>query len=205
VASAVAAAADGRHAFVLVMRAEGGPFEISRVGGWAYLDLVRGRVVSTEPLPDSGDLEWRSVAINPEDGGRAAVFGTDGVLVLDLESGRPVRTPVAAHDSDILYGRYSDDGSRIVASSDDGRVSIWDGDDGRLIDIATVDPGYAVSPMLMSDGVTMLAANDGGFYRWDTRIGPALEAACRAAGRSMTETEWSTHVGEDVPYRATCG
>jgi DNA-binding SARP family transcriptional activator/WD40 repeat protein len=205
VASAVAAAAEGRHALVLVMRAEGGPFEISRVEAWAYLDLVKGRVVSTEPLPDSGDLEWRSVAIDPGDAGRAAVFGTDGVLVLDLESGQPVRTPVAAHDSDILYGRYSNDGSRIVASGDDGRVSIWNGDDGRLLDIATVDPGYAVSPMFMSDGVTLLAANGDGFYRWDTRIGPALEAACRAAGRSMTETEWNTHVGEDVPYRATCG
>ena len=58
---------------------------------------------------------------------------------------------------------------------------------------------------MLPDGVTMLATNSEGFYRWDTRIGPALDAACEAAGRSMTALEWRTHVGEDAPYRATCG
>jgi DNA-binding SARP family transcriptional activator/WD40 repeat protein len=205
VATAVATAADGRHAFVLVSRSSDGPFEIGRVDTWALVDVVEGRTVSTGPLPDPGDQDWWSADVDPRDPGRAAVFGTAGVTVLDLESGRMVRSPVAAHDGYTQYGGYTEDGSRILAGGDDGRVSLWDGDDGRLLDIATVDPDTPVAPSLLPDGVTLLAATGDGFYRWDTRIGPALEAACRAAGRSMTETEWRTHVGEDVPYRATCG
>ena len=57
---------------------------------------------------------------------------------------------------------------------------------------------------MLPDDVTLLAATGDGFYRWDTRIGPAVAAACEAAGRSMTALEWRTHVGEDVPFRATC-
>ena len=83
-------------------------------------------------------------------------------------------------------------------------MSLWDGKDGRLLDIATVEPDTPVAPMMLSDGVTLLAATGDGFYRWDTRIGPALDAACKAAGRSMTALEWRTHVGEDVPHRDTC-
>ncbi|HET6560404.1 MAG TPA: BTAD domain-containing putative transcriptional regulator [Marmoricola sp.] len=205
VAAAVTVAADGRHAFVLVQRASDGPYETGRVETWSWVDLVDGRIDRTGALPDPGDLWWWSADLDPSDPGRAAVFGTDGVLVLDLATGRPVRSPVAVHDGGTKYGGYTDDGSRIVAGGEDGRVSLWDGEDGRLLDIATVDPGAIVAPTMLPDGVTMLATNGKGFYRWDTRIGPALEAACRAAGRSMTEVEWRTHVGEDVPYRATCG
>lgn len=205
VAAAVDVAADGRHAFVLVGRASDGPYESGRVETWSLADLVDGRIDRTGSLPDPGDLWWWSAELDPSDPGRAAVFGTDGVLVLDLATGRPVRSPVAVHDGGTKYGGYTDDGSRIVGGGEDGRVSVWDGEDGRLLDIATVDRDKPVAPTMLADGVTLLAATGDGFYRWDTRIGPALDAACRAAGRSMTELEWRTHVGEDLPYRTTCG
>ena len=49
VAAAVAVAADGRHAFVLVGRASDGPYEIGPVDTWAWVDLVDGRTVRTGP------------------------------------------------------------------------------------------------------------------------------------------------------------
>ena len=32
-----------------------------------------------------------------------------------------------------------------------------------------------------------------------------IDLACARAGRSLTPAEWSRLVGDDVPYRATCG
>jgi DNA-binding SARP family transcriptional activator/WD40 repeat protein len=205
VATHVATSADGDHAFVLVTPSLGRVEAFGRVDTWAWLDVVQGTVVRTGKLPDPGDFDWAGADVDPSGRDQVVLLGSLGILVLDIESGRTVNAPVAPHTSPIFSGGYSSDGSRIVAGGEDGRVSVWDGADGSLLDVAMVDPGNAVSPMLMPDGVTLLAANGDGFYRWDTRIGPALEAACRAAGRSMTETEWNTHVGEDVPYRATCG
>ena len=140
VAAAVAVAADGRHAFVLVGRASDGPYEIGRVETWAGSTWSTGAPFAPGCCPTLGISGGGRPTSTPAIPGRAAVFGTDGVLVLDLVTGRPVRSPVAVHDGSTTYGSYTEDGSRIVAGGEDGRVSLWDGKDGRLLDIATVEP-----------------------------------------------------------------
>lgn len=202
-ATDVSAAGDGTWALALTTRVSGRPNEIGRVDSWARIDLEDG-AVRTGRLPDLRDQDWLGVDLDPDDPTRAAVLGTRGVLVLDLDTGEPVGWIVAAHTDGIVLGGYTEDGSRIVVGGDDGRVSVWDGEDGRLLDVAVVDLDESVAPVMLRDGVTVVAATRHGTHRWDTRIGPALVAACRAAGRSMTLEEWRTYVGEDVPYRATC-
>jgi hypothetical protein len=39
---------------------------------------------------------------------------------------------------------------------------------------------------------------------WDLDPGDWVEAACRLAGRNLTRAERASHIGDLVPYRATC-
>jgi hypothetical protein len=39
---------------------------------------------------------------------------------------------------------------------------------------------------------------------WDIDPAHLPEVACRLAGRSLTETEWNTDLGDLGNYRATC-
>jgi hypothetical protein len=39
---------------------------------------------------------------------------------------------------------------------------------------------------------------------WDIDAEHLAEAACRVAGRNMTETEWETYLGSLDEYRKTC-
>ena len=49
----------------------------------------------------------------------------------------------------------------------------------------------------------MLANARFGMNRWELDPSRWQEAACRAAGRNLTQAEWTEYVG-DEPYRATC-
>jgi hypothetical protein len=40
---------------------------------------------------------------------------------------------------------------------------------------------------------------------WDIAPEHLAEAACRMAGRNLTETEWETYLGSLGEYRKTCG
>jgi hypothetical protein len=176
------------------------------------VDVAEGRVVRTGELPSSGnEYGWERAEFSPDAADRVALSGWGGVQVLDLGTGRPASGRVAAHD-DYAYGTYTPDGSMIVSGGrdgpdweGDGRVVLWDGEDGGVLDVAMIDPEGWFKPVMLADGHTVMAIGPDTIYRWDTRIEKALEAACRAAGRSMTGVEWRTNVGDDLPYHATCG
>jgi WD40 repeat protein len=201
----LAVSPDGRHAFLLVSRPPGGPQEYGIADSWVLVDLVDGHVAREGRLPDAGgDYNWDTADFDPADPDRVAVFGLEGVLVLDLTTGEPVNALVTGHSDAAEVGGYTADGSRILSGGAiDGRVAVWDRE-GALRDVALIEPDTNVTTSMLPDGHTVLAVTDTGFYQWDTRIGPALEAACRAAGRSMTAVEWRTNVGEEIPYRETC-
>jgi hypothetical protein len=39
---------------------------------------------------------------------------------------------------------------------------------------------------------------------WDARVDDWRLRACEIANRQLTPQEWTTHVGEEVPYRTVC-
>ncbi len=104
-------------------------FWVGKSTGWALVDLEAGTVLH------EGDLEFNAnhVAFSP-DGRHVAVSGRGGqVLLLNTESGEPLRSPVFGHDDDVSSLVYSQDGKRIVTAGLDATVSLWDPETGLLL------------------------------------------------------------------------
>ena len=96
---------------------------------WVLADLDTGEVV------DRGVLDFDAVwlATSP-DGRHAAITGLSGELVvLDLDTGEPVRGAATGHNTTVWGTVYSSDGSRIVTTGLDGSVTLWDGTTGELL------------------------------------------------------------------------
>ncbi len=199
---AVALGPDNRTAFVATGPPESA-WEFWRVAcpDWALVDLESGSVL------DHGTMD-RERGIGRLDyspaGDRVALDTTGGLVELDLETGRPVRPPVAVHDRTVLSIVYSPDGKRILTSAADASAALWDTETGRLIARVVTPPLFAVSQFL-ADGQSVLIADEfeGAVYRWDTSPDYALEFACRLAGRDLTEGEWAEQFG-DRPFQETC-
>ncbi|TCC44655.1 hypothetical protein E0H75_34390 [Kribbella capetownensis] len=164
---------------------------------------------STGTVLAEGDLNLRvnSSAFSP-DGRSIAVTGSSGeVVLIDLPSTQPRPAPTTGHSGAGLFVRFSADGSRLVSGAEDGTLSLWDARNLELLGSVATSAGsrkVAVSPRF-TDGpdVVTVAAFDGQTYRWDVRVGPALDFACKMAGRNLTTDEWTQAFG-DRPYRKTC-
>ena len=68
--------------------------------------------------------------------------------------------------------------------------------------------GKAVGPRIPGNtwaeyGDVITQVRDGRLHRW---LLPAEwpDAACEAAGRTLTPEEWDAHIGSDVPYDPAC-
>ena len=167
---------------------------------WLLVDLDTGGVIDRAVL--DFDAVW--LGISP-DGHHAAITGLRGELVLlDLDTGEPVRAAATGHTTTVWGTVYSNDGSRVVTTGLDGSISLWDGRTGDLLGSVLLPEKVTSAAGFGADGSTVMIATDlGGLYEWDTDPGHALEFACRLAGRELTEAEWRQHFG-DRPWQPTC-
>ena len=140
--------------------------------GWQLVDLETGDVVNEGTV----DFDTAFAILSP-DGRRAAIGGFAGeVVILDLETGQPVRPPAVGHSTQVWTMRYSPDGSRLVTTGEDGSVSLWDGSSGELLGSLTLPEQVTASAQFARDGRTVLIATDrASVYRWDTSTSHALD------------------------------
>ena len=171
--------------------------------GWQVVDIDSG-AVSQGTLPEAEPGAWANSAVAPTGPARVAITYDRGALLLDLLTGRMVNAPAAAHGAGTYTVSFSRDGSRFVTASGegDGSVALWDGHTGELLDTVDTESGEASYAFVQEDG-TVLIATSGSLSTWDPSINTAIQAACRMAGRSLTQREWSQHVG-DRAYHETC-
>jgi hypothetical protein len=59
--------------------------------------------------------------------------------------------------------------------------------------------------MFSPDGTELAANIPSGIALWDLRPSSQAEAACRMAGRDLTDDEWKAYLADLGPYRSTCG
>ncbi|MCW2766487.1 MAG: transcriptional regulator, family [Nocardioides sp.] len=200
---AVSAGPDNRTAFVLT----GGPdlpeFWNVPARRWALVDLDKGTVVNEGPL----DLDAGNWAAYSPDGQHAVATGAHGeVEIIDLATGQPVGPTVIAHSDGAFWAAFSPDGSRLVTAAGDGSVVLWDTDTAAQVARITIPVPGLVSAEFRPDGHTLLVApwgQDAAVYVWNPTSARAVQFACRAVGRDLTEEEWRDNFGGQ-PYQSTC-
>ncbi|WP_457254517.1 nSTAND1 domain-containing NTPase [Pedococcus sp. P5_B7] len=164
----------------------------------AIVDYTSGTV---RPMPDLG-TEVDAMYPSP-DGRRVLVnTGPTGAGLLDARTLKWISRPSPAQTG--LVGdntNWSADGS-LVASASDGHLSYWDGRTGTYLGSATV--GVAGDPSFSADGKRLLFAGaDGSVRSWDLDPRSWVAAACRLAGRPLTEQEWHNYL-PDRPFVPVC-
>ena len=107
---------------------------------------------------------------------------------------------------------FSDDGDRVVSGAVDGSVILWDAATGNMTARVAGPTGIslswasgATSPTFLPNGDIMIVpwSRDPAVYIWDPSAERAVEFACRAAGRDLTEAEWAEHF-PGQPFRSVC-
>ncbi|WP_281280831.1 BTAD domain-containing putative transcriptional regulator [Nocardioides guangzhouensis] len=199
----VSAGPDNHTALALTGPLDPAGFWAESITGWALVDLESGDVLDHDHV----DMDLGRVAFSP-DGRHAAIGGARSgrgeVLVLDTESGEPVRPPVVGHDGVVDSLAYSTDGERILTTGADGSVSLWNGETGlQLAHVATPQHPIAAEFGEGTDSVIIAPLWEGPVYEWDTSTDYAITFACRLAGRDFTKAEWEEHF-PGRRYQETC-
>lgn len=81
-----------------------------------------------------------------------------------------------------------------------GGTQLWDIENG--VEIGVGLPGYCAS--WAPDGKTIVTMDDTSIQIWSIDQRAWRDAACRAAGRNLTQDEWKKY-GPNAPYHQTCG
>jgi DNA-binding SARP family transcriptional activator len=159
------------------------------------LDATSGEVVGG-PVPGVDRVAVSTEWIAGARGGSVTVY--------DPETLAPVHDlPGARGEVNLL--QFSADGAVLMAVSNDQTVSVFDTTDWvRLGDPIPFDAPLSYPAAIHPDGESVLVTVERGVARWDLDAERLSEAACRLAGRNLTETEWAAYLKGLGPYRRTC-
>ena len=90
--------------------------------------------------------------------------------------------------------QFSPDGTRFTTSGS-GRVGLWDARTRGYLGAVPAE-GEAHAGFAPGTSDVLIASVDGEVSVWDPGPEAAVEAACRIAGRELTEAEWRAYLPE---------
>ena len=143
---------------------------------------------------------WTSVSV---DGTLVGATGAE-IIEYDLETLEPVGTFAGARGN-VNTLQFSSDGAVLLAAAADQSVSVYDVATRRRIG----DPIRTFSPLIGAGnlnpaGMRIAVNQRDGVVIWDIDPDRLATAACKLAGRNLTEVEWRTYLADFGPYRPTC-
>ena len=156
------------------------------------------------------DTDLRGVFITPTD--QLFVSSIGGELTqYDLETLEPVRSFGGSRG--LTYGGVGTaDGSMIATSAGDGGITLFDVASGIQIGGSIARDADELNRVKLSldgrwlavGGQPLEVEGEKITQIWDLDPDSWVEAACRVAGRNLTENEWNEYLGDLAPYRLTC-
>jgi WD40 repeat protein len=162
------------------------------------VDYVAGTV---RPMPDLG-FSVSAVFASP-DGKRLLVdTGATGVGLLDTATLHWTSRPNAAQAGLVgWYSQFSEDGSQF-ASVNENQLSHWDGRTGAYLGTVAVD--FDGAPAFAKNNKQLIFASiNGTVLTWDLDPRTWIAAACRLAGRGLTQQEWRNYL-PNRPFVRVC-
>ena len=161
------------------------------------LDLMQGRVLTTaDPGLDAESWAWtpdgKAVVVlgnnSSQDGHGTVAFLEPGDLSTKSKTSGP-------HIPGGSWIQFSPDGGRFATFGSD-RVGLWDVMTARFLGSVGVKDG-SMAGFAQGTSEVLVASLNGEVSVWDPRPEAAVEAACRVAGRELTETEWRTYLDRE--------
>ena len=138
--------------------------------------------------------------------GEWIAFGDiNGVIhVKDLKTGNLI-SEFQAHNNRIIDIKFSPDNKILATASYDGSIRLWEKADLNNQPYVLSDHESFVRSIAFSkDGQYLVSGdNDGLIIAWPIKIDMLAKELNKTILRNLTENEWATYVGEDVPYEKT--
>ena len=170
---------------------------IAELDGITIYDATTGNVI-TGPR----DLGFDRMAMT---NAMLVGLGDGGELFFhDLLTLQPLGAPLQASNGFIERLEFSADDSLMMSSGGDRLARLFDLGSRTQLGDAIQLPREDVGATLRPDGRELAADSAEGVALWDLDPANWTQAACRVAGRNLTEEEWLTYVGEIAPYHETC-
>jgi len=112
------------------------------------------------------------------------------------------------HRARITELKFSPEGDILASASNDGSVRLWETADlNNQPIVLTGNSGFVFSLAFSPDGSYILTGSTEAnrLVASPTKTKYLAEEICLRIERNMTNEEWSTYVGADIPYEQTCG
>ncbi len=184
---------------------------ISRDGSRVFT-LEGDALVARRPDGSATGQRLRGVQVAETSADLVVVATRDGRLdVLDAGTLEPSGPALPGSDSPTRRLDLTADGRRLLVLDSDRSVRLADlrsrqflGDPIDLGDGALPNGDHYGGAILRDDGDMLAVYGLHGTVLWDLAPERLMAAACRVAGRNLTETEWDEHVGSLASYHELC-
>lgn len=169
--------------------------------------ITEGKALRPLPIyPENRGGPVTALAFLRDD--QLAISDLNGVIVLWKDGNTTAIEGSPSGYKKLLSNSKGD--SCLAGLAVDGTVQVWYcADDGRVLRSSVTLPIlYNTSVLdlyLASDGNSLETSTGAALFRWELRHKKLVEKACHAAGRNLTEKEWSTYMpSETYQEREPC-